>query len=87
MEDAPGRRAQRARDLTAEHDALPLGLEGRIVPTNRHQRTVYVVRNGALHPMPEGMVLGVPTRWGPLWRSGLFSLAGKLRMTLERFVP
>ena len=77
--------------LTTKPDALALvrdlGLEGRIVPTNPHQRTVYVVRNGALHPMPEGMVLGVPTRWAPLWRSGLFTLAGKLRMALEPFVP
>jgi protoporphyrinogen/coproporphyrinogen III oxidase len=77
--------------LTTKPDALALvrdlGLEGRVVPTNRQLRTVYVVKRGALHPMPEGMVLGVPNRWGPLWRSGLFSFAGKLRMTLEPFVP
>jgi oxygen-dependent protoporphyrinogen oxidase len=77
--------------LTTKPDAIglvrELGLEGRIVPTNRKQRAVYVARRGALHPMPDGMVLGVPTRWAPLWRSGLFSRAGKLRMALEPLVP
>jgi oxygen-dependent protoporphyrinogen oxidase len=63
-----------------------LGLEARVVPTNPHTRTVYVARGGALHPMPEGMVLGVPTRWGPVWRSRLFSWPGKLRLAWEPFV-
>jgi protoporphyrinogen/coproporphyrinogen III oxidase len=77
--------------LTTKPDGVALvrslGLEGRLVPTNPRQRTVYVVRAGRLHPMPEGMVLGVPSRLGPMWRSGLFSLAGKLRIALEPFVP
>jgi oxygen-dependent protoporphyrinogen oxidase len=77
--------------LTTKPDAIALvrelGLDARVVPTNTEQRTVYVVKAGALHPMPEGMVLGVPSRWGPVLRSGLFSLPGKLRMALEPFVP
>lgn len=64
-----------------------LGLADRIVPTNPDRRTVYVVRRGRLHPMPEGMVLGVPTRVGPLLRSGLFSWPGKLRLLAEPLVP
>lgn len=77
--------------LTTKPDAIALvrelGLESRVVPTNTELRTVYVVKGGRLHPMPEGMVLGVPSRWGPVFRSGLFSLGGKLRMALEPFVP
>ena len=77
--------------LTTKPDAIALvrelGLQPRVVPTNTELRTVYVVKGGALHPMPEGMVLGVPSRWGPLFRSGLFSMSGKLRMALEPFVP
>jgi protoporphyrinogen/coproporphyrinogen III oxidase len=77
--------------LTTKPDGMALvrelGLEGRVVPTNPQVRTVYVVKNGALHAMPEGMVLGVPTRWGPVWRSRLFSWPGKLRLALEPFVP
>ena len=38
----------------------------RRVSTNPHQRTVYVLRAGRLHEMPDGMVLGVPTRLWPL---------------------
>jgi protoporphyrinogen/coproporphyrinogen III oxidase len=77
--------------LTTKPDGLALlrelGLESRIVPTNPRQRTVYVARAGRLHAMPEGMLLGVPSRMGPVWRSGLFSLAGKLRLAWEPFVP
>jgi protoporphyrinogen/coproporphyrinogen III oxidase len=76
--------------LTTKPDGIALvralGLADRVVPTNPHLRTVYVVRRGALHPMPEGMILGVPTRWGPVWTSRLFSWAGKLRMAREPFV-
>jgi oxygen-dependent protoporphyrinogen oxidase len=63
-----------------------LGLGDRIVPTNPDERTVYVVRRGRLHPMPEGMVLGVPTRVLPFLRSGLFSWPGKLRLLAEPLV-
>ena len=64
-----------------------LGLETRIVPTNPTRKTVFVARAGRLHPMPEGMVLGVPARMGPVWRSGLFSWPAKLRMACEPLVP
>jgi oxygen-dependent protoporphyrinogen oxidase len=42
---------------------------------------------GRLHALPEGMSGMVPTRPGPLARSGLFSPLGKLRMALEPVVP
>ena len=64
-----------------------LGLGDRLLPTNTNVRTVYVLHRGRLHPMPEGMVLGVPTRMWPLAFSSLFSWPGKLRMGLEPFVP
>jgi oxygen-dependent protoporphyrinogen oxidase len=64
-----------------------LGLQDRLVPTNPHQRTVYVLQGGRLHPLPEGMMLTVPTRIGPVLRSSLFSLAGKLRMGLDLVRP
>jgi len=64
-----------------------LGLGDRIVPTDPRRATVFVVRRGRLHRLPEGMVLGIPTRMGPLLRSGLFSWRGKLRMALEPWLP
>jgi oxygen-dependent protoporphyrinogen oxidase len=64
-----------------------LGLGERLVPTNPDARTVYVLHGRRLHPMPDGMVLGVPTRLWPLAVSGLFTVGGKLRMAMEPFVP
>jgi len=66
-----------------------LGLGPRIVPTDPRRSRVYVARRGRLHPLPAGMVLGVPTAMGPLLRSGLFTWRGKLRMALEpwRSIP
>ena len=64
-----------------------LGLGDRLIPTNPDARAVYVLHRGKLHPLPEGMVLGVPTKVGPLLQSKLFSWPGKLRMALEPFMP
>ncbi|HEX6738803.1 MAG TPA: protoporphyrinogen oxidase, partial [Vicinamibacteria bacterium] len=64
-----------------------LGLGDRLIPTNPDARAVYVLHRGRLHPLPEGMVLGVPTKVGPLLKSPLFSWPGKLRMALEPFMP
>jgi oxygen-dependent protoporphyrinogen oxidase len=64
-----------------------LGLEGRLVSTNPTERSVYVLHGGRLHPLPEGMMLAVPTRLWPLVKSGLFSWPGKLRMGLDLVIP
>ena len=64
-----------------------LGLDGRIVPTHPAQRSVYVLRAGALHRLPEGMILGVPTRLAPLALSRLFTWRGKLRMAADLVLP
>src|SRR5687767_10186542 len=60
--------------------ARELGLSDRLMPVNMQQRTLYVLHHGRLHPLPDGMVLGVPTRVAPLIRTRLFSWPGKLRM-------
>jgi oxygen-dependent protoporphyrinogen oxidase len=64
-----------------------LGLADRLIPTNPAMRTIFVLRRGRLHPLPEGMMLAVPTRIGPFLRSGLFSWPGKLRMGLDLLRP
>lgn len=63
-----------------------LGLGDRLVPT-LPPRLAYVQRGGRLHQLPAESVLGIPTRWGPFIRTGLFSWAGKLRMGAEMLVP
>lgn len=62
-----------------------LGLGDSLVPTST-PRTVYVLRRGRLHPLPEG-VLGIPSRVGPFVRTRLFSWRGKLRMGLDLVAP
>src|SRR5712691_10677922 len=64
-----------------------LGLGDRLVPTNPSQRAVFVLHRRRLHPLPEGMMLAVPTRLLPFLRSGLFSWPGKLRMGLDLVIP
>jgi oxygen-dependent protoporphyrinogen oxidase len=46
-----------------------------------------VWRAGGLHPLPDGLVLGVPRRLGPLLRSGLLSPAGMARAGLDLVLP
>jgi protoporphyrinogen/coproporphyrinogen III oxidase len=64
-----------------------LGLGDRLVPTNQEQRTIYVLRDGTLHPLPEGAALGVPRSVGPLLKSRLFSWSAKLRMARDLVIP
>ena len=66
--------------------AQALGLGASIVGTNGDNRRYYVAWDGRLHAVPEGLVLGVPTRLGPLVRTRLFSWRGKARMAMEPFV-
>jgi oxygen-dependent protoporphyrinogen oxidase len=66
--------------------AKELGLEGDLIGTRPDTRKVYVAYRGALHPLPEGLVLGVPTRIGPMVTTRLFSWFGKARMGLEPLV-
>ncbi len=42
---------------------------------------------GRLRPLPEGLVLGVPGRLGPVVRSGILSPAGVLRAGLDLVLP
>jgi oxygen-dependent protoporphyrinogen oxidase len=66
--------------------AAELGLGGAFVGTNETARRFYVAWGGRLHLVPEGLVLGVPTKFAPLVRSGLFSWRGKARMAMEPLV-
>ncbi|HEY7289852.1 MAG TPA: protoporphyrinogen oxidase [Vicinamibacterales bacterium] len=63
-----------------------LGLGERLVVT-KPPRLAFVQRKGRLHALPAASVLGIPTRVGPFVRTRLFSIAGKLRMGAEIFVP
>jgi oxygen-dependent protoporphyrinogen oxidase len=66
--------------------ANDLGLGSAMMGTRAQVRRYYIVWDGRLHAVPEGIVLGVPTRLGPLVGTRLFTWGGKLRMALEPFV-
>jgi oxygen-dependent protoporphyrinogen oxidase len=47
---------------------------------------VFVVRSGAMIPLPDG-IFPAPSSMAALFNSQLLSMRGKLRMTLEPFLP
>lgn len=67
--------------------AKELGLEGELVSMNPDAKKTYIVSGGKLHPMPSGLVLGIPTELGPFLRSGLVSWSGKARAMLDLVMP
>jgi protoporphyrinogen/coproporphyrinogen III oxidase len=67
--------------------AKTLGLEREVIGTKAEGRKVYVALRGVLHPMPEGLVLGVPTKLAPMAKTPIFSWDAKLRAALEPLIP
>ena len=71
-----------ARELAVE-----LGLEDQIIPSNDQWRRTYVLqgstRQTQLVPIPDGMRMMVPTKWGPLLESPLFSWQARLAYLRE----
>ncbi len=67
--------------------ARELGMEDRFLPTNDEQRKVFVLNNGEPTPLPDGVLLIVPTKFLPFALSPLISPLGKLRMGMDLFIP
>ncbi|MBX3189718.1 MAG: protoporphyrinogen oxidase [Labilithrix sp.] len=67
--------------------AKAVGLGDELIGTRPDSRKVYIVWQRRLHPMPEGLVLGIPTEWRPFAQTELFGLDTKLRALLEPLVP
>ena len=64
-----------------------LGLSDKFLPTNDRNRKTFVLSGGALHVLPEGVILMIPTKILPLATSSLISWPGKIRMAAELFIP
>lgn len=62
------------REVGMEH-----GLEG----VDEESRTTFIMRDGRLHPLPEGLSGLVPARFGPLLGSSLLSYRGRVRVAAE----
>lgn len=69
-----------AMDLIQE-----LGMESEVIGSNDHLRTTYVQRRGRLVPLPDGLMLMVPTRILPVLTTPLLGWGAKIRMGLECF--
>lgn len=67
--------------------AREVGLGDELIGTRPDTRKVYIVWKKELHPMPEGLVLGVPTEWRPFAESSLLGVDSKLRAGLDLVVP
>ena len=55
-----------------------LGLADQLIPSNDHRRKTYVLQQGNLEELPEGMFFLVPAKVLPVFRSRLLSVTGKL---------
>jgi len=64
-----------------------LGLQDEIISTLPDNSGAFVVREGQLHPIPQGFRLMAPSAWWPFLRSDLISWTGKLRAGLDLFLP
>ncbi len=71
-----------ASDLCVE-----LGLGDQLIGSNDAERKTYIVVNGRLVVLPDGLMFMVPTKILPTVFSPLFSLGTKLRMAREWFHP
>lgn len=67
--------------------AKELELDHELVSMNPGAKKTYIVKRGELHPMPSGLVLGIPTELGPFLKSGLVSWGGKMRALMDLFIP
>ena len=64
-----------------------IGLEKELIGSNDAERKTYILVNGRLVVMPDGLMFMVPTKILPTVFSPLFSLSTKLRMAREWFHP
>lgn len=63
-----------------------LGLTDKFIGTNPQVRQSFVVRKSRLIPVPEGFYMMAPGSFLPFIKSPIFSLRGKLRITLDLFI-
>jgi len=75
--------------LSAKPAALELirelGLASDVIGSNDSSRVTYLVKHGRLVPLPDGLMMMIPTRVMPVAVSSLLGLGTKIRMGLEYF--
>ncbi|CAG9622960.1 protoporphyrinogen oxidase [Sutcliffiella rhizosphaerae] len=74
-----------ARKQSAGRLVKEVGLEDQLIHNSTGQ--AYILLKGELHPMPEGAVMGIPTKLSPFVTTGLFSPIGKMRAAADLILP
>ncbi len=67
--------------------AKEVGLGPSLIGTNEKLKQTYVLNKGKPAPLPDGVLMIVPTKFTPFVTSGLISPLGKLRMGMDLFIP
>src|SRR5579864_6255618 len=67
-----------AMDLIRE-----VGLADEVIGSNDHLRVTYILKHGRLVPLPDGLMMMVPTKIMPLVGTRLLTWGTKIRMGLE----
>lgn len=67
--------------------ARELGLGETLIGTNEQLKQTYVLNKGRATPLPDGVLMIVPTKFKPFIFSPLISPWGKLRMGMDLFIP
>ena len=63
-----------------------VGFTDQLIAPNTGNRRASVVRDGKLHPVPDGFMLMAPSAIAPMWNTKLLSWEAKLRMAGELLV-
>ncbi|HUF37619.1 MAG TPA: protoporphyrinogen oxidase [Anaerolineales bacterium] len=64
-----------------------LGIADRLQGTNPETKKTYILKKGALHELPGGLTMMIPTEIGEMVRTGLLSWPEKARMGLDFLLP
>jgi len=64
-----------------------LGLGERLQGTNPLQKNTYVLYKNQLRPLPDGLSMMIPTRFGPMLSTSLLSWPAKARMGFDFVIP
>ena len=60
-----------------------VGMADQVINSNDHLRVTYILKKGKLIPLPDGMMMMVPTKVLPLLATRLLSWPSKIRMGME----
>lgn len=67
--------------------AQELGMEDRLIGADMDRRQVFVVHEGRLVELPDGLAMMVPTKLWPILKTPLLTPLGKVRMGLDVILP